>query len=360
MSAWARRWQSWFLVVSLAVLVAGGLYAPLPYFVEAPGRLLTLGGCVRVDAEDTVPVRGDYLLTTVGLRRARPFGLVRAAMVADERVRPDERVVRSERSDADHFASQRRVFAESARRAAALGLREAGFGADPERYIGDGALVTGVLDDSPAEGVLRGGDVIVAVDGVPVATDVEVRAFLEDPDPVVVRFTRGGTAHEVQLSPHPLSVDGEERLLLGLRLTTLNSRIDLPVPVHVQAGKIGGPSAALMIALAVYDQSDPSVDLAAGRRIAGTGTLTSHGAVGRIGGIDLKALGASERGADVFLAPESQAEEALASLPEHTDLEILPVATFEGAVRLLLETADPSQVEGGGGPSPDCPVPPAA
>ncbi len=359
MRARLRDLRTWFLVLSLIILVAGGAYAPLPYFVESPGRLLTLGGCVNVDSEEAVPVRGDYLLTTVSLRRATPFSLARVAVDRSARLRPDDRVVRSDRTDQDHFAGQRRVFAQSAQRAAALGLRQAGFTADPERFIGDGALVTGVLEDSPAEGVLRGGDVIIAMDGIPVATDAEVRAFIDEAEPVVVRFTRGGEAHEVRLTPYELPSEGEERVMLGLHLETLNSRVDLPVPVNVTSGRIGGPSAGLMIALAVYDQSDALVDLAAGRRIAGTGTLTGQGAVGRIGGIDLKAMAAHKRGADVFLAPESQADMARAGLPEDAELEIVPIATFEGAVRYLAESANPDMVGRFLGPM-ECPVRPAA
>lgn len=347
------------MAVCLAVLVAGGSLAPLPYFVEAPGRLLTLGGCVSVQSEEAVPVRGDYLLTSVGLRRATPFSLVRVGVDASAGLRPAERVVRADRTPQEHFAGQRAVFAQSAQRAAALGLRRAGFTADPERFIGDGALVTGVLEDSPAHGILRGGDVIVAVDGVPVETDAELRSFLDDTDPIVVQFTRGGDAEEVRLTPYTLTVDGERRPALGLRLETLNSRVDLPVPVQVSSGRIGGPSAGLMIALAVYDQSDPSVDLAAGRRIAGTGTLTSQGAVGRIGGVHLKALAAHGRGADVFLAPESQAEDARAILPADTTMEIVPVSTFEGAASYLAESADTESTGQWPGPG-ECPVRPRA
>jgi Lon-like protease len=354
-----RSWRTWFIVTCLAILVAGGLYVPLPYFVEAPGRLLTLGGCVRVESEDSVPVRGDYMLTSVNLRRASPFSLARVAVSPAASLRPADRVVRNDVGDRDHFASQRRVFAQSAQLAAALGLQRAGFTADPNELIGDGALVTGVVEGSPAYGVLRGGDVIVAIDGVPIATGDEVRTFVDDTEPLVVRFTRDGSAHEVRLSPHLLSVDGQERPALGLRLDTLNSRVNLPVPVSVTSGRIGGPSAGLMIALAVYDQSDPSTDLAAGRRIAGTGTLTGQGAVGRIGGIDLKALAAHRRDADIFLAPESQAEAAKQRLPRNSRMQVVPVSTFDGAVQHLLETAG-TDVRGRPQTPLECPVRPAA
>ena len=357
MRARFRRWQTWFILLGLAVIVAASLLAPLPYFLESPGRLVTLGGCVDVQAEDAVPVRGDFLLTSVSLRRAAPFDVLRVLFDDSARLRPDDRVVRRDIRDAEHFEAQRRVFSQAAQNAAALGLQAAGFGADPERLIGDGAVVTGVVDGSPAAGVLEAGDVITALDGVPVMSDAELRAYLDETDPIEVRYVRDGRQQEVEIEPMELAVDGDERVVLGLQLETLNSRVDLPVPVDVTSGRIGGPSAGLMIALAVYDQSDPAVDLAAGRRIAGTGTLTSQGAVGRVGGIDLKALAAYHRGAEVFLAPEPQADEAAQLVGSVRDFSVIPVSTFEGAVQALRESAEPGDFQGP--PSPiECPYRP--
>lgn len=354
-----RRWQTWFVLTCVAILVAGAFVVPLPYFTESPGRVLTLGGCVHVDSERAVPVRGDFLLTTVRLRRARPVHLVRAAIDPVLGLRPADRVVRGDVRDDEHFAAQREVFARSVQLAAALGLRQAGYAADTDLFVGDGAVVLGVLEDSPAHGVLRGGDVIVAIDGIPVTTDGDVRSFVGDAEPLVLRFTRDGELHEARLTPYVLRRDGEARAVLGLQLETLNARVNLPVPVQVVSGGIGGASAGLMIALAVYDQSDPDIDLAGGRRIAGTGTLTTQGVVGRIGGIDLKALAAHQRGADVFLAPASQADEARARLPADSTMRVVPVTTFDDAVNRLAETAG-TDARGREQTPADCPFAPAA
>ena len=205
--------------------------------------------------------------------------------------------------------------------------------------------------------MLERGDVITALDGMAIMSDAEVRTYLEDTDPVEVRFIRDGREHEAEIQPVELTINGEAQVVFGLRLETLNSRVDLPVPVDVTSGRIGGPSAGLMIALAVYDQSDPAVDLAAGRRIAGTGTLTSQGAVGRVGGIDLKALAAHARGAEVFLVPEAQAQEASRLVEGAENFAVIPVSTLDGAVQALRESAGPSDIQGP--PSPiECPIRP--
>jgi PDZ domain-containing protein len=80
-----------------------------------------------------------------------------------------------------------------------------------------------------------------------------------------------------------------------------------------------------MTALTVYDELSPS-DLAAGRRIVGTGTIDADGNVGEIGGIQAKARAALAAGAQLFLAPASQAADARAVLG--TRVPVVGVATF--------------------------------
>lgn len=354
-----RSWPTWFVLVGVAIVVAAGLRAPLPYFVETPGRAVTLGACVDVQADEATPVHGDFLLTTVSLRRATPLGLVRAAIDPAARLRPDDRVITAEVGDDEHFAGQRQVFARTAQQAAALGLRAAGYGADPERFVGDGALVTGVVEGGPASGLLRGGDIIIEADGRPIGTEAELREAVQDRDSLVLTFRRDGEPYSTRISPRGEPAVEAGSSALGVNLRTVNSRVELPVPVEVVTGRVGGPSAGLMIGLAVYDQAAPEANLAAGRRVAGTGTLTSHGAVGRIGGIERKALAAERRGADVFLAPATQADQAGLLLPEERAMEIVPVASFEEARELLLDTGD-VEVRPGAPDLRECPLRPSA
>lgn len=106
----------------------------------------------------------------------------------------------------------------------------------------------------------------------------------------------------------------------------------LPYPVRVDQDGVGGASGGLLIGLAVYDRLSP-IDLARGRRVAGTGTLAADGSVGRVGGVAAKAAAAGAAGVDVFLVPSSQAGEARAVLAD--DVVVLGVETFAEAVAAL-------------------------
>ena len=71
--------------------------------------------------------------------------------------------------------------------------------------------------------------------------------------------------------------------------------------------EIGGPSAGFMFSLEIYNQLTKE-DLTKGYEIAGTGTISPDGTVGRIGGIEQKIIAADKAGADIFLAPNENGE----------------------------------------------------
>jgi PDZ domain-containing protein len=122
------------------------------------------------------------------------------------------------------------------------------------------------------------------------------------------------------------------RLVIGVVVDPSNVDVQLAVPVKIDSRGVEGPSAGLMTALTVYDQLSP-IDLAAGRTIAGTGTIDIDGNVGEIGGIEAKARAAASAGAQLFLAPASQAADARAVLGNQ--VPVIGVTTFQQALNAL-------------------------
>jgi PDZ domain-containing protein len=114
-------------------------------------------------------------------------------------------------------------------------------------------------------------------------------------------------------------------------MKTVDFSFEPGIDVDFETGRIAGPSAGLMLSLALYDQLTPK-DLTSGRQIAGTGTLGCDGDVGPIGGIRQKVAAARAEGAEIFLTPEGNVEEAR-SIGD--GIEIVPVATFAEALGYL-------------------------
>lgn len=311
------------------LLIAGVLSVPLPLVVLAPGSAVSVGE--RVDlGRPADELSGELLLTTVRLFRPSGFGVIGAWISDNQEILSRDEVFPEGVDSQEYEQAQRQLFRESSEVAAAVGLRAAGEAVD---ISGQGVLVAQVIEGSVAADVLRPGDVITGVDGQPVevASDlVSALASVVEGDRVLLSVQREGA--EIELEVELRTVEELGRPALGVAVTTVDLRISLPFPVEVDQGRIGGPSAGLMIALTVFDLADPG-DLVAGRTVAGTGTITLDGEVGPVGGVDAKVVAAREAGATLFLVPEDEAE--LARQVAGDDLEVLPVGTLEEAIAAL-------------------------
>jgi hypothetical protein len=93
-----------------------------------------------------------------------------------------------------------------------------------------------------------------------------------------------------------------------------------------------GSSHGLMVALVAYAYGSGD-DLAAGRAIAGTGTIRGDGSIGSIGGLRAKATAAREIGADVLLFPAHQAAQLEDFEPGA--MRLLPVTSLDEAIEAL-------------------------
>jgi PDZ domain-containing protein len=182
--------------------------------------------------------------------------------------------------------------------------------------------------DSPARGLVQVGDVIRAVGGTPVTTPDELRAALATTRPgqrVVLNIQRGDDSPrdiEIVLGSAEGVQNGMVGIIPGARPADRNE-------ISISLGDVGGPSAGLMFTLAIVDKLTPG-ELTSGRFIAGTGTITSTGLVGRIEGIRYKMLAAREAGATAFLVPADNCEVASANAPD--GLQLAKVSTLQEAV----------------------------
>lgn len=98
-----------------------------------------------------------------------------------------------------------------------------------------------------------------------------------------------------------------------------------------------GPSGGLMQTLSVYSQIT-GIDYTYGKKIVGTGTISVGGNVGIIGGVSQKIVTAIHNGADVFLCPTDNYDEAYKTYlktPNHEKMILIKVSTFEEAISSL-------------------------
>jgi PDZ domain-containing protein len=103
------------------------------------------------------------------------------------------------------------------------------------------------------------------------------------------------------------------------------------VPVHIDLGQVGGPSAGLAFALEVAEKLGHDVDH--GHKVAATGEMCLDGSVAPVGGLKQKTIGARRAGAEVFLVPAG--ENAQEARHYAGDMRIIPVNSFRQALRAL-------------------------
>ncbi|MFC4103657.1 YlbL family protein [Paenibacillus xanthanilyticus] len=318
-----------------AAVMALLLYVPTPYAAYEPGLAFYTKPLVHAASPDE-PGRGAFMLTTVRLSHANAWKSIRSAWDGNiELVR--KRDLFRGGTQSDFVEKQAVVMRGSQTDAVEAAYAEAGI----EYGIATYALV--VSDAGSAGGAFRTGDEIVSFGGRPVTSlrELSLALNLESAaGQARVSVVRQGRTTELAI---PLSAEAsanQPALMIGVRKLTELRRIQpakAEDEVDIQSGEIGGPSAGLMFALQTLDELTDG-DLTAGMRVAGTGTINAKGEVGAIGGVSHKVVAADRAGADVFLVPEENEQEAIAKAADiGTDMRVLGVGTLRDARRAMEE-----------------------
>jgi PDZ domain-containing protein len=316
-----------FLLIAVAALMA---IVTLPYAIMEPGPITnTLGRqadgkpLLEITGHETYPTSGALYFTTVrviGGPGARPSVWQVLLGWADPRgaVYPEEELFPKGATEKEIEEENTAEMSSSQQEAIAVALRAIG------APVTERVSIAEVVKGAPAAAVLQPGDELVSINGAPARDPQAVRAAigaLSAGQQVPVELSRNGERLTVRATTR--SAGG--RTVLGV---LLRSSFDFPFNVTVNAGEVGGPSAGLMFTLGIYDRITPGA-LTGGQRIAGTGTISSDGSVGPIGGIQQKLAGARSRGADYFLAPADNCDEVVGHVPD--GLRVFRVSTFEQA-----------------------------
>ncbi|MFC5234883.1 PDZ domain-containing protein [Pseudonocardia zijingensis] len=335
--------RTWTVVsASMLALALGVLGAtlPVPMVALGPGPTYdTLGvvdgtTVVEVEGLPVHPTTGHLNMTTVSVTdRLTMFSALALWASPQNQVVPREPIYPSNMSLEDIQQQNSAQFTSSESNAEAAALAELQLPAT--------VVVTSLVPETPAAAILQPGDELLAVGGQPMSSVREVTDALAPTRPgdlVAVQYRREGEVRDVEvpLAARPDRDQGLLGVILGARLRDGDIRISL--------GGIGGPSAGLMFALAVVDKLTPD-DLSGGRFVAGTGAIEPTGTVTPINGIPFKMRKAFDEGATVFLVPEANCAEAVATNPG--GLQLVRVGSLHDAVTALRSLNT-------GGPVPAC------
>ena len=341
--------QTWTATVSavLFVLLAAVIaLVPVPYVTQSPGSTYDLLGTVAdkeaitVTGATTYPTTGQLRMTTVSVTAptavlSLPEVLI-SYWITTRAVLPRDVIYQQGVSADEVNAEGSRLMLASQEIATVAGLRAAGV------EVQKLPMVTAVQQSGPAAGILQAGDLITEVDGVPVKTTQDVADAVVDRHvgtKVVFTALRNGKLAKQTVTTRSTSAKPNDPAV-GISLD-VGYRYVPQVSFGIDEA-VGGSSAGLMFALAIYDRLS-AADLASGRVIAGTGTVTADGVVGPIGGVQEKLAAASRDQATVFLLPKENCS-GVRQAP--AGLRLVSVSTVSEAIAALHSLEDAATAAG--------------
>jgi PDZ domain-containing protein len=332
-----KTWHTWLTVafVTISMAAIAGVVIKLPYYTYSPGSALNLDPRVSVDGARTYPAKGELFLLFVNQNaRINVWQWLQASFDPDidlvkEKAVTGGRTISEVREDGDHEMAMSQLAAKKE------ALEAAGYTVP----IDPGVLVVSTFIGLPAHDVLQPGDIILTLDGGPVA-DIDALVNVvqqhERGERIPITWRRDGKEHHGEVG---VGADENGRPLLGI---TPAPNYDFPVDISIDTSNIGGPSAGLAMTLEIVDKLTPG-DLTGGLNVAVTGTIDADGNVGEIGGISQKAVAARRAHAQLFLvpkcadtSPDSPCERGIARAKERIgDAPIVPVGSLDEALRAL-------------------------
>ncbi len=327
-------------IVAIVLLIA--LIAlwkiPSKYLIYLPATAEAVNPHLYVQGHPAAGGRGQFLFTFVSEPDSNLLEELLARLDPDASLEPQPPSF----SQSQYRQENAQLMLSSEQTAELVALCHLGY----KNLCSGGVLVQQVESFSKAGGVLRQGDVILAVDGKPVVTPEQLHAAVASkPAGTAFRITlhRSGKSMVVTaVTTH--SPNKPYGPVLGISIAAappLSFPSKLPIDMKIDAGSVGGPSAGLMFTLGLLNRISPT-DLTHGYTIAGTGQINLDGTVSAIGGVKQKVIGAEWAHACYFFVPNDQGNYSDARKVVGKSMTLVGVNTLDDALNFLHNLKPPT------------------
>lgn len=305
-------------------------FLELPFYIKKTGGLIDITDRIEIDTNSSI--NGSYNLAYVSeLKATIPIYLTALFNKNWDIIKKEEEVASNEK-ESDVNLRNELALDEANNIALIVAYNKANKKID----IVDNELIVGYVD-TIADSDLKVGDKIKKIDNKVIKSKQE----LND----IINTKKIGDKVEVEVlnknknqKRYATVVEYEDRKIIGV-IVYNNYKINtVPKTQFNFSKRESGASGGFMMSLAVYDYLS-DIDLANGRKIAGTGTIDIDGNVGEISGIKYKIMGAINEKADIFFVPDGDNyKEALKIVNDFDlDIELVNVKNIEDAINYLKE-----------------------
>jgi len=309
-------------VLSMMLLLAGVLNVlafvanqPSGEYWTGPGPIFSVHEAMNFDTEE-----GELFYTAVSSGEMTRWQRLKNIIIPAE---PGERTDRPGRSGNREEQQQRALeqmetAKQTAVHVASIVVSDQGFEFEVDIEVVE------VLEGSAAErSGIEAGDIILQVEQQELRNARELRDYIVGSNGSAVELTlqREGREETVQVTPE---LTEEETPRIGVLLVDTPVYSNMP-EIGIDTRNVGGPSAGMMFTLGLIDFLGEG-SLTGNNRVAGTGSITVHGDVNPVGGVQWKIHAAIENNIDVFFIPAANAIELEDYLVEVKDqIEIVVV-----------------------------------
>lgn len=346
-----KKIPTWLKGILILIAIYLFAFQPIPFYMEVPGKAFGLDEMVEVNNKFSDDP-GEFYITTVGIQQVTPMTALTSIMPYRDLL--SEQDLFGDIQDFEEYdVIQQYYMTSSGNTAIQVAFDAAKM---PYELQYSGVYVLQIIEESDFADSLKVGDTVKAVDDNTFQSShdfIDYISKLEVGQEIEIEFERDGETHSAT-GELMLLESGEPGIGIGL---VDNTSLQTDPMVKIHSGEIGGPSAGLMFSLQIYNQLVEE-NVHDHYKIAGTGTITPDGEVGRIGGIEKKIVAADDEGAEYFLAPDDEIpEEVLNIFPDMrsnyeaaaetaeaiaSEMEVIPIKTFADALEFL-EQLEPKQ-----------------
>jgi len=285
-----------------------------------------------IEVKDGYENQGEFLLTAVSSRRAVVWDYFYISLFSpeDKELTSISAQLPENMEMNEYIELMAELMEESKLQAQAVAFREAGYDVE---VSGEGAEIVEVMEAGSAYNNLKKGDLITAVDGKKVEMAADAVNIIKNRNiGDIVEITIIRDEKTIDFDLETLELEGNEgNPSIGVLISSKGLDYNIPGEVNFKTENIIGPSAGSVFSLEIYNQLIPE-DITGGHRIAGTGTISLDGEIGRIDGVKYKIMAAKEAGVDLFIVPEENYEIASQFAG---DLKLLKVKTIKEIIEYL-------------------------
>jgi Lon-like protease len=315
-----------------------------------PGTSTPVAPLVKVSGVSTNKHPGRILFTDVYLQSLSEWQLILTHFQKHVQVVNADQLIEPGVSTSELNAQGYLEMYDAKHGAEVAAFRALGWRVAPTK---SGTVITAVEENSPASRAkLAVGDLITGMNSTPVRSACQLITLSHDTPPNTsevldidkVKISNSGkftyaAPSMVRVTTAALPSDltqtgcGEStraKSWVGIALED-GFHYPLPAKVSINTANIGGPSAGLAMTLALINKLSHG-SLTGNHIVAATGTMSTNGQVGAVGGVEEKAVAVHNAGATYFIVPDGGGDVNAAKAADQPDLTILPVRSLKQAL----------------------------